>query len=141
MAITQDTPKVNRHHLLFSATAFEANEITKILRDFFVVDMPGYLHSQLHRELDAKHGICDSEKQIGPKDLPNQSTLEESPKAISTILWMRRSIWKIPLALWRSSLSIRRSLSCFLLRVRVLSMRTLRTDLSMRCSSIIRCSQ
>ena len=81
MPLTQKTPKINQHHLLYPENAFKHDKNTLILRNFFVVDTPVYLHSQLHQELDAKHGICVVQPQIGPEFLPVQSTLEEIFKA------------------------------------------------------------
>ena len=70
-------PKTNKHHLLYPESAFKPIKHALILRDFFVVSTPIYLHSQLHHELDPKHNICVSQGQIGPEMLPDEGTLEE----------------------------------------------------------------
>ena len=77
MSITKTSPGVNKHHLLYPENAFKHDKNALILREFFVVDVPVYLHSQLHQELDIKHGICIVQFQIGPEFLPDKSTLEE----------------------------------------------------------------
>lgn len=70
-------PKINKHHLLYPESVFKPKKHALILREFFVVSTPKYLHSQLHYELDLKHNICVAQGQIGPEMLPDEGTLEE----------------------------------------------------------------
>ena len=79
MALITTNPNVNKHHLLYPETAYTNCKVKDIiiLRDFFVVETPKFFHSDLHQELDSKHGISIAQIQIGPEYLPDESTLEK----------------------------------------------------------------